>query len=452
MSPCAQKAVRRELGVERVMLRGPSYINSLCARVRGQITPTAFRQAVQRLRRKHLLLGVRISEDERGFPWFVSDDVPEIPVRTIIRQDDCHWQRVIISENRIGFDVETGPLARFTLLRSAGEEPVSDIVICCQHSSCDGLSVCYLIHDLLSCLSNPEHPMEAYPLPPSYSAATIPGVTPKYVIFGLLASVMNGLWRRKGIRFSKKDHSDLFSVFREQPLSVSSWEISGPAAEGFFARCKAEGVTVNSGVCAALLASQCEVQGEREGYLRSCLIPVNIRDRLRTPIGRELGFYSTGIAFGFESIGDMALWDLARCFNRKIKLRLRDNRFIKTLLLTHLDPALLDALLFTQYKQFDDPLVSRILKLLKWDRLAAGFEISNLGRLDFLAHDYGPLSLSAIFGPAICMPLAEKFVGITTCGTTMTLTFTSSDTVIPPQTVRDIGQATMAKIESATQA
>ena len=58
------KNYKRKIGVERSMLRAPSYMVSMRARIIGHIPDKKFEKAVQNARKRHPFLGVRVVFDE----------------------------------------------------------------------------------------------------------------------------------------------------------------------------------------------------------------------------------------------------------------------------------------------------------------------------------------------------------------------------------------------------
>ena len=136
-------------GRQRVHLRSPASFVVMVARIQGDVSHEALKQAVHHMQQRHAMLGVRVVADENGDPWFTSDDVEEIPIAQAPRSSETHWQRVCMDEFRIPFEIDRRPLIRFILLHSPDE---SDVVMLCQHSICDGLSLAYLTHDILEYL------------------------------------------------------------------------------------------------------------------------------------------------------------------------------------------------------------------------------------------------------------------------------------------------------------
>ena len=184
------------------MFRAPSYMVSLRAKIIGHVPADEFKKAIEDARKRHASLAVRVGLDEDSNGWFITDNVPEIPIRVLIRQDDSHWLRTIETENRIPFDFERGPLVRFVLLTSPhSKQPISDLIVCCHHCICDGLSLCYIIRDILSFLTNPNHAIEENPFPSPLSEKTLPKTSRLNYIFKKFISPINKKWTKKNIHF-----------------------------------------------------------------------------------------------------------------------------------------------------------------------------------------------------------------------------------------------------------
>jgi len=56
--------------------------------LQGETTVEEFQVAIRKTRQKHTLMGVRIALDKRKDPWFVSEGVPDCPIRIVNRQSD----------------------------------------------------------------------------------------------------------------------------------------------------------------------------------------------------------------------------------------------------------------------------------------------------------------------------------------------------------------------------
>jgi len=184
-----------------------SFNFALCARVRGAISVQQITDALAWVQRRHPLLGARIATEDSQQPRFVSEGVPQIPLRVVKRQGDDHWCQEAEAELSLPFPCSKGPLLRVVFLQN---EVISELIITCHHSLGDGLSVIYLIRDILQEISTPGSRSEILPELPSWeeliplsqgsiSANAIAQVTPTQKIAKSNAGVVLNHASDKGV-------------------------------------------------------------------------------------------------------------------------------------------------------------------------------------------------------------------------------------------------------------
>jgi NRPS condensation-like uncharacterized protein len=132
-------------GPERVLLMLPLNV-MMVAKIRGTVNVEQLAAVLDSLRKRHALLAVRVVIDNNDIAWYVAEDVPEFTINTIPRNAQDQWLQTVVEECKTSLPIETGPLIRFSLLHSPER---SDLVICAHHAICDGMSLTYLIRDIL---------------------------------------------------------------------------------------------------------------------------------------------------------------------------------------------------------------------------------------------------------------------------------------------------------------
>ncbi len=147
------KYVRKVSNLERIYFWTPFSNVSMVARITGNISKEKLLKALDAVEKKHPLLGAKIVFDEDDVAWFSTDNVPKPNFKIINRVSDNQWLEELQNEITVPFDLEKGPLIRFMLIKS---EKVSELVIICNHSICDGMALVYLVRDLLNNYMNPE--------------------------------------------------------------------------------------------------------------------------------------------------------------------------------------------------------------------------------------------------------------------------------------------------------
>ena len=81
--------------VERLFTRSPFSLVTMVARIKGAVTETMLRAAVEKVRLRHVNLRFRLSEDENGNPHFTTDGAGEIPIHVVPCESEDQWIDVL---------------------------------------------------------------------------------------------------------------------------------------------------------------------------------------------------------------------------------------------------------------------------------------------------------------------------------------------------------------------
>ena len=82
---------RKVSPLERIFTRSPYAIVTMVARIKGNVSKSMLKVAVNKVQKRHQNLRVRIQEDEDHIPFFTSEGVKEIPIDIVSRESDGHW-------------------------------------------------------------------------------------------------------------------------------------------------------------------------------------------------------------------------------------------------------------------------------------------------------------------------------------------------------------------------
>ena len=140
------KYERKVTGAERFFSHSPFSIVTMVARIKGNISEDMLKNAVVKVQQQHVLLRVRIKEDNEHALWFTSEGVQETPIEILPRKSENDWIKIHAEASKIPFEFETHPAIRFILVQSPD---VSELIILCHHMICDGMSLAYLARDLM---------------------------------------------------------------------------------------------------------------------------------------------------------------------------------------------------------------------------------------------------------------------------------------------------------------
>jgi hypothetical protein len=308
-------AVRRELNEIEYFnwCVGQPYNMVVAVQIRGDVTAGRLREALDRAQRRHPLLGVNTEPGPKGIPWFSSEGVDAIPLAVVERAGPEVAQRLADSELRSTFAMDDArqprlPLLRVALLRPRDPDRPVDVVFTVQHVIADGLSMVFLVRDLLRFMEHPEAPVTVLDAPANdadlLSAAVrrrIPTTDRRFRIVLRLASAW--AWLRLGRRPEKP---------RKPAQYHLSFELTPEQTDRLGARCRREGVSVQSAVCTAFLPGFPAVH-----------VPVNLRPLLARDVGESVGLFIGAVEVQLRYRPAPGLWENARRLQRRLRSGLR---------------------------------------------------------------------------------------------------------------------------------
>jgi NRPS condensation-like uncharacterized protein len=229
--------------------------------------------------------------------------------------------------------------------------------------------------------------------------------------------------------------------------SVCRWELSAENTRKLVAKCRKENVTVNSALWAAFLSAQHRVQGNKPAFRNQAGMAVSTRNKLKVPVGENLGFYASSLSLKLKVYHEASFWDYARQVHKAIRKELDKTDIFRMLVTEVLPPTLLDSFYFCKYDGFDNSLSRKMLKQLKWDKTSFGYSITNVGRVN-IDTEYGRRKLEAVYGPLLYSDVNEKVVGITTVGGILTFSMSCNADNVSSEAVENIRKQVMQIIES----
>ena len=451
---------RREiLPFERRFLRSPAANISLLARVKGSISEEEFRAALRKVEKMHPLMRVRVELNERQEGFFTSEGVPEIPVNVVPRASDEDWMEEMRRLHLEPFSMERGPLIRFSLLRS---EETSEILVFCQHMICDGLSLSYIARDVLSHIADPDLEADVVeaPLltPENYPVKANQGLVTKLAI-----KKIRRQWRDRETLFDEGDFREIHKIYwGNYTYRALPMEFTRAETERFVQACRENSTTVNSALCAAFLLSHLEATG-RQDLNPHVVVPVNVREMLKEPVGEAMGLYASGVKFKYRYEPRKPLWENVRVFDREVKKRVvRDKVFQLLESLTGLPDSLSDAFSFAFLGRMVPPDSERYEKLHEFsadeDNIAVklgdkmrgetpGLALTNLGRLGF-PERYGDLTLDRFIIAPSTGPFLKMVVGAATAAGRLSVTVNYIEEVTERGLMEDIRDRVMKLLKS----
>jgi NRPS condensation-like uncharacterized protein len=434
----------------------------MVARIKGNVTGEMLKHAVAQVQQQHTLLRVRIREDHDHVPWFTSEEVQEIPIEIVPRKSEVDWIRILTEASKVPFEFETRPAIRFILLQSP---EMSELIILCHHIICDGLSLAYLARDLMVHLGDRSVEVEVLPDPQPITLENIPSDVPPPGIVKTLINRIRQKWAEEIVYFDQGDYKALTNAYWENyDHEIFSIELTEEKTSALVARCRNEGITVNSAITTAFFGALSSVCDEKPHHAKTA-IAANLRDRLPNSPGEAVGYYASGFELKLKYNHKKSFWDNARKYHKKIKPNFTNKKMFGDLpswllMDSNIYAALnykklgvfvpLDSPRYEKLSDFSkrDDVVVRLLQRAKMETLETkllGSAITNLGRLDF-PKTYGEIELDRlIMQPGGAFPLVhvDLVVGAVTCSGKLSLVIEYTPAAVDTPSMEKIKEKAM---------
>ena len=393
-SPLHASNVLRSLGsLEKVLWLGsqhhPKHF-ALAAEIHGKTTIEDWRSALDAVQRRHPLLSVCIEKSEGHAPRFLQVPGASIPLRILQGEDALsHWESEMEREMSQPVDPQKAPLIRATLLHK-GDRAVCILVA--HHAIADGISVTYLIRDLLQALSG--QALEPLPVPPTHEEFLgITGSEAGPVVSGGDGAMPSAL-------------PATYRAWDGSPPRIKKLRLTTELTATLRDRARQERTTVHGALSVALAFAASEISGgAAKGPIRICS-PIDTRDLLG--LGGECVPVTGMAVIRVEKHRGDAFWNLAR----RAKGDLAPARSREGLVAAQsgMHQAVMNGI--------DVQGVAGFLAAV----FAHDIMLSNLGQIRFETQ-IGALRLEAVWGPAILMGFAgAQTVGVTTVNGAIGLT------------------------------
>ncbi|MGD2090259.1 MAG: condensation domain-containing protein [Candidatus Aminicenantes bacterium] len=367
----------------------------IVARISGTLKESILRQALDIVQQRHPPLQCRIKTGD--VPEFVTEDVPQIPLRVVKRKHEHHWVEEAEEESIRPLPWTTGPLVRMVLLQSGDK---CDLLASFFHVIADGLSGINFFHNLLRVagkLSSGNTPATESPLPE-------------------LPSTLDLL--KKDLQY-KKDYTEPPHHVNYKPVELPADRdpstgreisrlipkiLSTTTTKKIITRCKENKVSVHEALCAALMQTVVEhireslEVPEKGPLLIGCITPVNIRHRFKISIGEDIGNFISA-SYHYQLIDDnSSLWDAARVVKKSLAWELEYGKDVE---------ALLNIKNFFKENSTPEDMARDM------DKVVPPLTVTNMGRID-IPEKYGNLFLEEMHAVSSLYPRKNRFSIIVT--------------------------------------
>lgn len=441
-APRSTTKFRRELSaMERMSLHMPNPNVVVAAHLSEHLAASAIQRSLPALCRRHPLLAVRTEVTDSGKASFTTDHVDSPQVNEYTLALDEPWHSHVAIEHKERIDWQTGPMARFRLLQHEGK---TIILVTAHHAICDGLSLVYLLRDLLDVIWTGE--FDAHTASPVSIRDAAPSLRSSFIEKAMLAA-MSRKWRAQGVCFRPDDSTRLHEVFwKSHQSALWTGDLGVDETKKLIQLCHVESISIGNIVNAAFLKAQQQHQPDRD-INNTTLVAASIRHLLAPKPRQALGFYATGVRVGYSYNLRQPLRANARAFGQRLTPLLTPKTLFAMLRLAPLDPGLIDALAYARGGLCSNPLALRFLKRTGKDRVMAGLLMSNLGAVPITSERRPPI-VDSVFGPMVLSDSTEKYVGTLTVRERLHFSVSYDASITSREQVEAVGETALQELRS----
>ncbi len=420
---------RRKLNQrERVHSKVPNSHISMIATILGNVSVDELKRVIIKMQLRHPILNAHLYSEGKEV-YSLAERTLDIPIKVIKRTSDEQWRDEIIQQHKIPLKMEQGPLIRFILLYSA---EISDLIIFCQHTICDGISLAYLARDIMIYLGDPTKKVELLPPVPLVNEDNIPSDIKPSLMMRIFGKSINKKWEKDELIFNYDDFYALHKAFwKKYTYKAHLYELSKEDTESLILACRKNGVTINTALIIAFAIAQNHLNSKSSKYLQNLSFAVNLRELLNDPIAEQFGFFAGGMQLKFKYSDKDSYWEAAKKFhNKATPSEARKQALVGSLNAFMLNPTLYDAQIFAAFGHLISPtsqssdkiqafiknkknIVNKMVK----KKLSKGFAMAqimtNLGKMGF-PEKFGDLILKNLILMPSCSPYTELVLGVVT--------------------------------------
>lgn len=362
---------------------------AIAAHVEGRTTLEGWRSALNAVQRRHPSLSVGIGMPAgygvgEAQPFLQRLSAAPIPLRVVRLDDVRRWETEVERELAHPFESGDCPLIRASLIHGEDE---AILILAATHAVTDGMSLSFLVRDVLTALSRRD--LAQLPFPPS--ADDLLGFDA--VVHGPVTS------ERRGGGSTGRPAG---------PPEVSTVRIEGSVTRAVGVACHRNGCTVHGALVAAVVTAMRRCAPDYAAKPLRSISPISIRDLAGA--GEANAMYIVLRGMVFDPGAETAFWDLARRVQRDIaEASSRD--------------AVQGSMAAVRGLVADGITVEEAAAALD-GAFALDVLVTNLGRVAYPSN-FGSLTLRALFPAVLNTQPASQAVAVATVGDTLCLLNTS---------------------------
>jgi len=356
--------------------------------ISGAISSEALQQALDAVQERHPLLSVRINGSNDKYPIFEKTQQVKIPVRVVSKTSDSQLEDELSEELHKPFNGAVPPLMRTVLIE---DDLRPTIILSIHHSLADGMSILYVIRDLLQLLNGKT-------LVPRSMPASIDD------ILRLSTTPTDNTTTNNNFQLERVEQAKPY---------VETLKLSADLTKRLLQSCRDHGTTMQGALFAAFVIAARKASSKWKEKNIDVRNPVSVRLPLEAE--EDCCVYITSKMIASEAGDNRTFWELAQYAGKEL-------HNVKTY------PVVKESVSMMRSKAFAD---IDLQTLSKGVLASTSFAImlSNLGRLP-----YNPVignhTIEAVWGPlSLASSVEQQSIGVATRNGELAIAYASREAV-----------------------
>lgn len=390
------------LSTERIHLFTPNINIVMKVDIGGKPEIDKLIQAIDDAVRANESLNCKITLSKNGEAGYERLEKPKY----FVEVSNKNWMEITREQESRMFQISSGELVRFYILTSGSDV---GLLVIAHHLAGDGLSVAYLIEDIMRALVGDTLEFKSLQL------ASVDSLPQKSKITSIMKLLLNGLnskWRRNGKVFTYSDYEEMFEDYwKDRKTTLYSQQLSQINLESLCKKAKEFKVSLNSLIATTFIRAY--------GNIADTGLAVSSREKEN----RTMANFASGIAFQYSYNKNKSMCKNAQKIHKRIYKKLGNDKkkYLVLQFIGMMEPTLIDSACMTIYGNYKNKTTNKITHIMGYDNNPKDISITNLTKLD-IAVNYGEYNIKNFVFVAPIIPNARRVIGIVTLGNEMCIT------------------------------
>lgn len=394
--------VKKYLSTERTHLFTPNINIIMKVRIVGDVNTDNLIEAIKAAIKINESLNCRIILSEGGQAWYERCE----NAANLIKVSHKDWRDIVKDEESIAFKLEDGELVRIFIL-TCGKD--TELLIIAHHLAGDGLSIVYLIKDIMNAFSGKSLKFKPLNLA---SVDDFPKNTRLSFLIKMYLRHINRSFIKDGRVFTYDDYNKMFNMYwYNRSTCILEDRLKKEELTAIYHMAKCGEVSVNSIISTAFI------------YAYGKKADTGFAISLRKDGNEAMANHTSGIDILYKYNENKSFMENAKEVHKLIYKKLNNDKikYFVPHFLSSIYPCLIDSASMAVYGEYKNKTAKKLADLMQYNEKSKDISITNLTKLK-IPKVYGSFEIDDFMFVAPVIPYGKRIIGIATLGENMCIT------------------------------